>query len=298
VETPFGKIEEALGGSAIYFSAAASFFAPVHVVAVVGEDFDLRQLAFLEERGVDFSGLQRQPGKTFRWGGRYDYDLNDRETLFTHLNVFESFHPRIPQNYRNIPYIFLANIDPELQLEVLHQVNRPKLVALDTMNFWIERKPKPLRRVLEFVDVLIINDSEARQLANEYNLIRAMRAIRRMGPQVVIVKKGEHGALMLMIDKYFYAPAYPLEDIFDPTGAGDSFAGGVMGYLAERNSLALDEENLRSAIIFGSTVASFCVEDFSINRLKVISRKDIAERVLRFKELTHFKSPEEVSFRA
>ncbi|MCR4438779.1 MAG: PfkB family carbohydrate kinase [bacterium] len=284
VETPFGKVDEALGGSAIYFSAAASFFVPVRLVAVVGEDFDRSQLRFLEERQVDLAGLTVEHGSTFRWAGRYDYDLNARETLYTHLNVFENFVPKLPQSYRDSEYLFLANIMPQLQMQVLEQVSKPKLVVLDTMNYWIENTPAELRRTLKKVNVLIINDAEARQLAQEPNLYRAARALLRMGPDTVVIKKGEHGALMVTPKSCFWAPAYPLESLCDPTGAGDTFAGGFVGYLAYTDDLS--EDNLRRAVVYGSVYASFCVEKFSVDRLRDLTPEEIQERYGAFLELT------------
>ena len=286
VETPFGKAEEALGGSAVYFSAAASYFAPVRIVAVVGEDFDAARLSFLQARNVDLQGLETRPGKTFRWGGKYGYDLNTRETLFTHLNVFEDFEPQIPPAYRNSAFVFLANIAPELQLQVLNQIDAPKLVALDTMNYWIEGRLEALKQTLERVKVLIINESEIRELAREPNLVRAARLVQEMGPSVVIVKKGEHGALMITGDRYFWAPAFPLEFIYDPTGAGDTFAGGFMGYLARCQELS--EENYKRALIYGSAMASFCVERFSLERLRDLTERDIKQRFEAFWKMTHF----------
>ncbi|RMF66582.1 MAG: sugar kinase [Calditrichaeota bacterium] len=286
VETPFGTAEDALGGSAIYFSAAASYFAPVRVVAVVGEDFDHGQLEFLQRREVDLRGLEVRPGKTFRWGGEYGYDLNSRETKFTHLNVFEQFDPVIPEVYRDSEFVFLANINPELQLKVLQQIDAPQLVALDTMNYWIEGSLPALHELLLAVDVLIINDSEARQLAQEPNLVKASRIIQDMGPNIIIIKKGEHGALMISEDAFFYAPAYPLESIYDPTGAGDTFAGGFMGYLAKTGDLSAG--NLKQAVIFGSAMASFCVEKFSLERLTDLRNEEIRERFDGFWKMTHF----------
>ncbi|MFQ5865973.1 MAG: PfkB family carbohydrate kinase [bacterium] len=286
VETPFGKAEDALGGSAIYFSAAASYFAPVRLVGVVGEDFPRDKLDFMARRNVDLSGLVVEKGKTFRWGGKYGFDLNTRETLFTDLNVFENFQPVIPAEYKNSKYIFLANIEPELQLEVLKQIDSPKLVALDTMNFWIEGSLPALRETLGVVDVLIINDSEARQLVQEPNLVKAVKCINEMGPKIIIIKKGEHGALMITQDSFFWAPAYPLEFIYDPTGAGDAFAGGFMGYLAKTDDLS--QQNLRRAVIFGSTLASFCVEKLSLERLKDLSHEEIRHRFQGFWNMTNF----------
>ncbi len=287
VETPFGKADEVLGGSATYFSAAASYFADVGMVAVVGEDFPDEHVEMLKDRGVDTRGLKKVPGKTFRWKGRYDYDLNQAHTLETHLNVFSEFKPVIPEDYRDTPFVFLANIDPELQMEVLEQVNEPRLVACDTMNFWIEGKPEALRRLLKNVELFVINEAEAREFAGEPSLMKAARKILDSGPTTLIVKRGEYGAIMFNGDSIFSAPAYPLEDIFDPTGAGDSFAGGLIGYLA--NTGDLSENNIRKAIVFGSVMASFNVEAFSLERLAGLSHDDIRSRYREFKRLTHFE---------
>lgn len=286
VETPFGKAEDALGGSAIYFSAAASYFSAVRIVAVVGDDFSRTKLAFLTQRRVDLKGLEIKRGKTFRWGGRYGFDLNTRETLFTHLNVFEDFTPVIPDEYKDSEMVFLANIAPELQLDVLNQITSPKLVALDTMNYWIDGSLPALKETLMHIKVLIVNDSEVRQLAQEANLVKAARRIQEMGPSVIIIKKGEHGALMIIEDSYFWAPAYPLEFIYDPTGAGDTFAGGFVGYLAK--TMDFSKDSYRRALIFGSTMASFCVEKFSLERLTELSEEDIRERFNDFWHMTHF----------
>jgi sugar/nucleoside kinase (ribokinase family) len=288
VKTPFGRADKVLGGSASFFSAAASFFAPVKLVGVVGADFGPEQLAVLEDRGIDLEGLERAEGKTFHWQGEYSYDLNSRETLCTDLNVFEFFKPKIPPSYRKAEHVFLGNIDPVLQREVLDQVERPKLVACDTMNFWISGKPKELRETLARVDVLLVNDAEARQLSGEWNVVKAARAIRAMGPRTLVVKKGEHGVLMFSEHGSFAAPAFPLEDVFDPTGAGDTFAGGFVGYLA--GAADGGEDTMRRAIIMGSTLASFCVEAFSLDRLLRLTRPEIDERFHRFKELTHFEA--------
>ncbi len=288
VETPFGKADQVLGGSATYFSAAASFFAPVRLVAVVGEDFPPDALAFLRTRPVDLAGLMRRPGRTFRWAGRYGYDLNDAETLDTQLNVFADFHPELPEAYRDSEYVFLGNIDPDLQREVLRQVRAPRLVAADTMNFWISGKPEALRATLERVDLLLVNEAEARQLAGEPNLVRAARVIRGMGPRVLIVKRGEYGALMFGDDGVFAAPAYPLEAVFDPTGAGDTFAGGVLGFLARARRR--DEATLRQAIIAGCVLASYNVEAFSLDRLRTLTDKEIASRYEAFQKLAAFDS--------
>ncbi|MCH7753764.1 sugar kinase [candidate division KSB1 bacterium] len=286
VETPFGTVEDALGGSAIYFSAAASYFAPVNLVAVVGDDFPKEKIEFLKKKNVDFSGLEVADGKTFRWGGKYGFDLNDRDTLFTHLNVFEKFEPKIPNSYKNSEYIFLANIGPDLQMDVLKQIQSPKLVALDTMNYWIGGDLPALRETLKHVDVLIVNDSEVRQLAYEANLVKASKIVQEMGPKTLIIKKGEHGALLITQDSFFWAPAYPLEFIYDPTGAGDTFAGGFMGYMAKSDDISID--NLKRAVVFGSTMASFCVEKFSLERLENLTEEEIRKRFYEFWQMTNF----------
>ncbi len=231
--------------------------------------------------------MQRAKGKTFRWGGEYSYELNDRDTLFTELNVFESFRPSIPEQYRQPDILFLGNIHPGLQMEVLEQVEKPRLVAADTMNYWIEGTPKELRRVLEGVDVLLVNDAEARELSGEYNLVRAAEKVRELGPKMLVIKRGEYGVLLFNQQHRFAAPAYPLETVFDPTGAGDTFAGGFLGYLAQKPSL--DNEALRQAVIFGSTLGSFCVEDFGTRRLETLTRDEIVDRYREFKQLTHFE---------
>jgi sugar/nucleoside kinase (ribokinase family) len=286
VETPFGKAEAVLGGSATYFSTSASYFAPVRLVAVVGDDFPADTLDFMKGRPIDLSGLVRAKGKTFRWKGRYGYDLNEAKTLDTQLNVFADFRPEIPVAYRDSGYVFLGNIDPELQAEVLRQVETPRLVAADTMNFWISGKPEALRQVLAKVDLLLINEGEARQLAGEANLVKAARRIRDLGPKTLIVKRGEYGALMFNAEGVFSAPGYPLEAVFDPTGAGDTFAGGVIGWLAR--SGAHDEAALRRAIIAGGVLASFNVEAFSLDRLKGLRQADIASRYEAFQRLCQF----------
>lgn len=287
VETPFGKAEEVLGGSATYFSTSASYFSDVKLVAVVGEDFPDEHIEKLQGHGVDTAGLQKVAGKTFRWKGRYDYDLNQAHTLETHLNVFSTFKPEIPAEYKSSPFVFLANIDPELQLEVLKQVEKPKFVACDTMNFWIGGKPDALKKLLKHVDLFVINEGEAREFSGEASLVKAARMILAEGPKVLIIKRGEYGALMFNGTSIFSAPAYPLENIFDPTGAGDSFAGGLMGYLA--NTGDVSEENLRKAIIFGSVMASFNVEAFSLERLSSLGKDEIKARFSEFKRLTHFE---------
>lgn len=287
VRTPFGQAEHILGGAATYFSLAASLFTDVRVVAVVGEDFGEQELGVFQGRRIDLGGLERAPGKTFRWGGEYSYDLNDRTTLFTELNVFEDFRPKIPPDYRQSEILFLGNIHPDLQYEVLQQVEKPRLVAADTMNYWIEGTPQELRRVLAEVDILLVNDAEARQLAGEFNLVKAAEKIRAMGPKTVVIKRGENGVLLANERQLFAAPGYPLEAVFDPTGAGDTFAGGFLGYLAQRGSFDIDA--LRQAIVFGSTLGSFCVEDFGTKRLQGLTNEEIVDRYRAFKTLTHFE---------
>ncbi len=288
IETPFGQVDEVLGGSATYFSTSASFFTEVSLVAVVGEDFPDEHRQMLSGRGIDIGGLQSAPGRTFRWKGRYGFDLNEAHTLDTQLNVFESFRPDIPEHYRDAEFVFLANIDPELQLEVLQQVRNPKLVACDTMNFWIEGKRDALVKTLAHVDVLVINEGEARQLANEPNLRRAAQAILAMGPKSLVVKRGEYGVIMFTEHSIFAAPAYPLEEVFDPTGAGDTFAGGFIGYLAATRNL--DEKNIRQAVVFGSVMASFTVESFSLDRLKQLQYEEIENRYREMKLLSDFEA--------
>lgn len=287
VRTPFGSADDILGGALTYFSLAASQFTKVSLVAVVGDDFGSEHRGVFERRNIDLTGLQRAKGKTFRWGGEYSYELNDRDTLFTELNVFESFRPSIPEQYRQPDILFLGNIHPGLQMEVLEQVEKPRLVAADTMNYWIEGTPKELRRVLEGVDVLLVNDAEARELSGEYNLVRAAEKVRELGPKMLVIKRGEYGVLLFNQQHRFAAPAYPLETVFDPTGAGDTFAGGFLGYLAQKPSL--DNEALRQAVIFGSTLGSFCVEDFGTRRLETLTRDEIVDRYREFKQLTHFE---------
>lgn len=286
VETPFGKVEEVLGGSGTYFSTSSSFFTDVKLVAVVGEDFPAAHLDFLRSRNIDLAGLQTAPGRTFRWQGRYGFDLNEAQTLDTQLNVFETFRPQLPPGYDEEEIVFLANIDPELQLEVLQQVRRPQLVACDTMNFWIDGKREALLKTLRFVDILLINEGEARQLAGEANLVKAARIILALGPKTLVIKRGEYGVLMFTAHSIFSAPAYPLETVFDPTGAGDTFAGGFIGYLAANRDFS--EAAMRKAIIFGSVMASFTVEDFSLRRLQSIVYSEIEDRYRKFKALTDF----------
>lgn len=286
VETPFGRADEVLGGSGTYFASSASHFAPVQVVGVVGSDYPVAQLEALTHRGVDLSGLERAEGRSFRWRGRYRHDLNSAETIETHLGVFSNFSPKIPEAFRRAPFVFLANIDPRLQLQVLEQVESPKLVACDTMNFWIESRRPELERLLGKVDLITLNDGEARQLTERANLVQAARWILDRGPKHVIIKKGEHGAFMFNEHEVFFAPAYPLETVFDPTGAGDSFAGGFIGYLASLNDTS--DRSMRRGVVVGSAMGSFAVEKFSNARLLEISRSDIERRVREFRQLVAF----------
>ncbi|MBA3579917.1 MAG: bifunctional hydroxymethylpyrimidine kinase/phosphomethylpyrimidine kinase [Gemmatimonadaceae bacterium] len=287
VETPFGKADDVLGGSGTFFSAAASLLTPVQLVGVVGDDYPVEKLEPLAKRGVDLSGLEHAEGSSFRWRGRYRHDLNSAETLETHLGVFSRFSPKIPDAFKSAPFVFLANIDPRLQLEVLKQVQRPKLVACDTMNFWIESRRPELMELLGHVDLVTVNDGEARQLSEKANLVQAARWIMKQGPKHVIIKKGEHGAFMFTGDTIFFAPAYPLESVFDPTGAGDSFAGGFIGYLAKTGDLS--EASMRRAVIYGSAMGSFAVEKFSIERLLEITPADLQSRILDFRKLVAFE---------
>jgi len=288
VETPFGRAERVLGGSAVFFSAAATFFSPVRLVGVVGDDYPHGELAFLAERGADLSGIETRPGESFFWAGRYHYDLSTRDTLETRLGVFADFRPTIPERFRNSRYVFLGNIDPRLQHDVLDHVDRPEVVACDTMNYWIEGNRKELLTLLERVDILLVNDAEVRQLADEPNLLKAARWIRDRGPKIVVVKKGEHGAILFADGWAFFVPGYPLETVFDPTGAGDAFAGGFVGYVAQMESLAADE--LRRAMVFGSVMGSYAVEDFSVDRFKRLESDDIDARVREFREMTAFEA--------
>jgi sugar/nucleoside kinase (ribokinase family) len=287
VETPFGKADDVLGGSATFFSASASHLTQVSVVGVVGNDYPMAQLDQLKKRGVDFSGLEQADGPSFRWRGRYGHDLNSAETLETHLGVFSHFSPKIPEKLRNSEYIFLANIDPRLQLDVLDQMKKPKLVACDTMNFWIQSRRPDLIKLLERVDLVTLNDGEARQLTEKANLVQAAEWILSRGPKHVIIKKGEHGAFMFTRNTIFFAPAFPLESVFDPTGAGDSFAGGFIGYIAKCGDLS--EASLRRAVVYGSVMGSFAVEKFSIERLMTVSKAEIDQRVRELRKLVTFE---------
>ncbi len=286
VETPFGKTDEVLGGSANYFAASASHQTPVQLVGVVGSDYPMEKLEALKARGVDFAGLEHAEGESFRWRGRYRHDLNSAETLETRLGVFSHFRPKLPDQFKSAKFVFLANIDPRLQLDVLSQVEKPTLVACDTMNFWIESRRPDLLKLLGKVDLITLNDGEARQLTEQSNLVQAARWILARGPRTVLIKKGEHGAFMFTNDSVFFAPAYPLESVFDPTGAGDSFAGGFMGWLARTRDLS--DANMRRAVILGSAMGSFAVEGFSITRLLEITRADIDARMGEFHRLVTF----------
>jgi sugar/nucleoside kinase (ribokinase family) len=287
VETPFGARENALGGSATFFSAAASLLTQVGVVGVVGDDFPLAQIEFLRARGVDLSGLEKVSGRTFRWKGRYDFDLNAAQTLDTQLNVFEHFKPKLSPQACKADRIFLGNIDPVLQLSVLDQIERPSLVAADTMNYWIASKREALLALLPRVDVLLVNDGEARQLSGESNVIKAARAIQRMGAKAVVVKRGEYGALLSVGTETFSAPAFPLADVLDPTGAGDSFAGGFLGLLDRTNRRDLPV--LKQAVVMGATLASFTVEQFSVDGLRDLTLDQVTARFRSFRALTHFE---------
>ena len=287
VETPFGKRERTLGGSATFFSFSASFFDRVNMVAVVGNDFPPEHIELLKSRGIDTRGLRVLDGKTFHWEGAYGYDMNTAVTHSTCLNVFENFKPEIPEEYRKSDCVFLANIDPELQMGVLGQIERPRLVACDTMNFWIDGKRDALLKLLGMVDVAILNEAEARQITRQPNLVRAGRMIREWGPARVVIKKGEHGALLFGDDRIFAAPAYPMEEIIDPTGAGDTFAGGFIGHLSRAGNA--DWNTMRQAVIYGSVMASFNVEDFSLDRMKTLTEKEIRDRYREFVPLSHFE---------
>ena len=290
VETPFGKVEEVLGGTASNFSFAARHYSDVRIVGIVGQDFPKEYWELFRARGVDVAGLQSVPGKTFRWAARYDFDLNTAHTLDTQLNVFADFHPILPTDYRASDLVFLGNIDPILQMEVLSQVTSPRLTVLDSMNYWIERKRDDLTRVIQQVDIVLLNEAEVRQYAQSYNLLAAARTILALGPKAIIIKKGEYGALMISRDEeeeIFIAPAYPLEIVKDPTGAGDSFAGGFLGYLASTGDFSA--AGIRRAMARGSVIASFTVEDFSVKRLLSVTQEEIEERYQQFQRLTFFE---------
>lgn len=289
VETPFGRVSEALGGSATYFATAASLYAPLRLVAVVGTDFPDEHVQFLRSRGIDLTGLQVKEGRTFRWAGRYSFDLNTAQTLDTQLNVFGNFHPVLPAAYGDARFVFLANIDPELQDEVLRQVPHAKLRAIDTMNYWIESKRAALTRTMAAVDVVTMNEAEVRQFAGTSSLVAAARTILALGPKTLVVKKGEYGCVVFGHQSYFVTPAYPLEEVRDPTGAGDAFAGGFIGYLAHCDQVT--EGTIRRAAVHGSVVASFTVEDFSLDRLRTLTREEIERRFEEFRGFVHFDGP-------
>ena len=286
IETPSGRADEVLGGSAAYFAVAASYFAPVNVVAVVGEDFPEEARATLVSPTINLDRLEVHPGRTFRWTGRYHENLNMRDTLDLQMNVVADFAPQLPEHYRQTPFVFLGNIDPGLQSRVLDQLAQPRLIGCDTISHWIENERPALEAVLKRVDVLIINDEEAQMISGAHNVVRAARQILTMGPKMLLVKRGEYGALLFSPQSVFAVPAYPLEEVSDPTGAGDSFAGGFLGYLAESNDVS--EAGLRKAIVYGSVVASFTVEDFSLRRLQSLTRDDIEQRYRQFVSLTKF----------
>lgn len=287
VETPHAKAERVLGGSAVFFSGAATLLSNVQVVGVVGQDYPMGDLDFLRERGADLSGVEQADGPSFFWAGRYSDDFTTRETLDTQLGVFADFKPRIPEKFRDAKFVFLGNIAPELQLDVLQQVRAPSIVVCDTMNYWIEGSREALLHLLERVDILMVNDSEAKLLAGDHNLVRASRWIREHGPSMVVIKKGEHGAALFAEDWLFFAPGYPLDRIFDPTGAGDSFAGGFLGYLAQ--TINPTQADYRRAMIYGSATGSFAVESFSVDRFKELTESDVLARVAEFKEMTSFE---------
>jgi sugar/nucleoside kinase (ribokinase family) len=286
VTTPFGETADALGGSAVFFSAAGSLLHPVSVVGVVGDDYPTGELERWVERGVDWSAVEHAKGESFRWKGRYSYDLQNRETLETRLGVFADFEPKIAEDQRDARYVFLGNIDPELQLTVLDQVRKPELVACDTMNYWIQSKRDALMDLMSRIDILMVNDSEARELSGDWNIYRAARWILEQGPSMAVIKQGEYGAVLVDKDSTFYIPAYPLEEIFDPTGAGDAFAGGFMAHLARTGDLT--SHNMRRAMVYGSAMGSFAVEAFSVNRFHEIGHPEVTDRVRAFGDLVRF----------
>lgn len=287
VETPFGTTADALGGSAVFFSCAASLLHPVQMVGVVGDDYPLDALKRLAQRGVDVSGVEQKKGESFRWKGKYSYDLQNRETLETRLGVFAQFTPRLPEAFRSARYLFLGNIDPELQLGVLDQARSVELVAADTMNYWIQSKRDVLLKLLRRVDILMVNDGEARELSGDWNIYRAARWIIRNGPKMVVVKQGVYGAVLVDDRRVFYVPAFPLEEVFDPTGAGDSFAGGFMGQVARTGDVS--PANLRRAMVYGATMGSFAVERFSVSRFDEIGPAEVTARARQFSDLVHFE---------
>jgi sugar/nucleoside kinase (ribokinase family) len=289
IETPFGKVDKIVGGSGTYVAYAASHLTkPIQQISIVGNDFPQEEMNELKDRGVELDGVEIVPDqKSFFWSGKYHLDMNTRDTLITDLNVLANFNPKVPEKYQDAEFLMLGNLMPSLQMNVIEQLKkRPKLIVLDTMNFWMETSSQDLKKVLLKVDVLLINDSEARQLSEEYSLVKAAKKILQMGPQFLIIKKGEHGALLFHKNDVFFAPALPLEDVFDPTGAGDAFAGGFIGYLSRTNNITF--ENMKTAIIVGSAMASFCVEKFGPQRLKEITKEDINSRLGQFVQLVNF----------
>ncbi|MBA3828155.1 MAG: sugar kinase [Taibaiella sp.] len=289
LETPFGKVDRIIGGSATYVAwAASNFFTPIRQVSIIGGDFPQEEIKSLEARGVDFDGVELvKDGKSFFWSGRYHLDMNTRDTLVTDLNVLAQFDPKLPDSYQDCEYLMLGNLAPAVQLSVINQLkNRPKLIVMDTMNFWMASAMDDLRKVLKMVDVLMVNDSEARELSGEHSLVKAALKIQEMGPKYIIIKKGEHGALLFQGRRVFFAPALPLEDVFDPTGAGDTFAGGFIGHIASTGNISF--ENMKKAIIVGSALASFCVEKFGPKRLQSLTKEEIEERIEVFTELVKF----------
>ncbi len=292
VFTPFGETADALGGSAVYFSVAGSLLHPVQVVGVIGTDYPEAELRRLESRGIDWGGVERATGESFRWKGKYSYDLQSRETLETRLGVFASFAPRLPDGWHDAEYVFLGNIDPALQLTVLDQMRQPQLVVCDTMNYWIQGRRAELLRLLQRVDILMVNDTEARELSGDWNIHRAGRWILQQGPSRVVIKQGEYGALLLEPDRTFYVPAFPLEEVFDPTGAGDAFAGGFMAYLAR--SRAVSPEAMRRAMVYGATMGSYAVADFGVRGFERIALADVLTRVRQFADLTHVPVAEQI----
>ncbi len=295
IETPFGRAERAIGGAAVYISWAASYFTrDVRMVSIVGEDFPQTELRELNQRGVDTAGVEVVPGrKSFYWAGKYQHDMNVRDTLATDLNVLADFDPELPDVYRNSDYVMLGNLTPDVQMGIISQMEpRPRLIAMDTMNFWMDNALDKLLDTLKHIDILIINDEEARQLSGEYSLVKAAHKIHKMGPEFLVIKKGEHGALLFNSEDIFIAPALPLAEVFDPTGAGDTFAGGFMGYLTKTRDTSF--ENMKRAMIYGSAMASFCVEKFSLERLKELTQEEIYDRVQKFRALTYFDGIEQV----
>ena len=286
VQTPFAKVKNILGGSATYFAVSASFFNKVKLFSIAGKDFPRKFINFLQSRDIDIKGLLIKKGKTFRWSGRYTYDLNSAETIKTDLNLLSHFNPHLPLDYQNEKFVFLANIDPHIQLKVLKQLKAPKLVAADTMNYWIEHEKAALKRVIKRSDILILNDSEAREFSQQANLIKAAKFLLALGPRLIIIKRGEFGCLLFSRTSLFYVPAYLLENVLDPTGAGDTFAGGFLGYLAGCQKVT--ETVFRKAVVFGTIMASYVVEDFSLNRLISLSKNDIEARFKDFQRMTRF----------